>query len=92
MLKRCSTALFALWSAGMLAGADGGVTGYGRYPKLIDRPALGYVQMYEWNLFLSPLGGTIVGPSPRLRARPARSSRLRMLLFGSRDLRLAGWL
>ena len=31
-------------------------------------------------------------PSPRLRARPALSSRLRMLLFGSRDLRLAGWL
>ena len=70
MLKRCSTALFALWSAGMLAGADGGVTGYGRYPKLIDRPALGYVQMYEWNLFLLPLGGTIVGPSRRLGAPP----------------------
>ncbi len=70
MSKRCAAAVFTIWSAGVLMGADGSVTGYGRYPKLIDRPALGYLQMYEWNLFLSPLGGTIVGPSRRLGAPP----------------------
>ncbi len=75
MSKRYLCALGAVLVAGVLPAGDGSITGFARYPKLIDRPALGYIQMYEWNLFLSPLGGAIVGPSRRLGAPPNEPAR-----------------
>ncbi|MBN1422768.1 MAG: carboxypeptidase regulatory-like domain-containing protein [Planctomycetes bacterium] len=58
-----------------LAASEGVVTGHARYPKIVDKPALGYVEQYEWNLFLCPLGGGSIGPSRRLGAPPGEPAR-----------------
>lgn len=54
---------------------EGVVQGFGRYPKLINQPSRGYQQLYEWNLFMCPFGGTSVGPSRRLGAPPGEPAR-----------------
>ncbi len=73
--SRCIITLpFMFLSCICLAG-DGTVHGFGRYPQLVDQPSQGYQQLYEWNLFLSPLSGTTIGPSRRLGAPPGEPAR-----------------
>jgi hypothetical protein len=55
--------------------ADGTVTGHGRFERVKGRPALGYAELYESNLFLSPDGGGARGPSFRLGAPPGEAPR-----------------
>ncbi|MBI4605344.1 MAG: carboxypeptidase regulatory-like domain-containing protein [Planctomycetes bacterium] len=50
--------------------ASGTVTGHGRFERVKGRPGLGYIELYESNLFLCPDGGTTRGPSYRLGAPP----------------------
>ena len=42
------------------------ITGHGRYEKIKGKPAVGYVELYESDLFLSPPNNSYVGPSSRL--------------------------
>lgn len=62
-------------SVGAVALADGRVTGQARFERVKGRPARGYVELYESNLFLSPDGGTSRGPSFRLGAPPGEPPR-----------------
>jgi hypothetical protein len=55
--------------------ADGTITGHGRFERIKGRPAMGYVELYESNLFLSPDGGGPRGPSFRLGAPPGQAPR-----------------
>ena len=71
--------------AGLVAGwvlaapgavlADGTVTGRARFERIQGRPAMGHVELYESNLFLSPDGGGPLGPSFRLGAPPGQAPR-----------------
>ena len=72
-MLRCA-ALFILLASPLFAG-EGTVRGYGRYAKIFGRSSAGYIQLYEWNLFLSPFGGTVIGPSRRLGAPPGEPPR-----------------
>lgn len=49
------------------AWADGSVNGLGRFERIKGRPG-DYIQLYEWNLYLAPDGGTSIGQSRRLGA------------------------
>jgi len=53
--------------ASSLVLADGTVTGEGRFERIKGRPG-DYVELYEWDLYLSPDGGTTLGQSRRLGA------------------------
>ncbi len=48
------------------AWAVASINGHGRYEKIKGKPAMGYVELYEVNLFISPPNSSIVGPSRRL--------------------------
>ncbi len=48
--------------------ADGTVTGHGRFEKIKGKPHMGYAELYETNLFLSPYRSPPIGPSRRLGA------------------------
>jgi len=52
------------------ARSDGTVTGHGRFERIKGKPHMGYVELYESNLFLSPAASPPVGPSRRLGAPP----------------------
>ncbi len=56
--------------AGPYAAGDGVVRGQARYAALIDQPSRGYINLYEWNLFLTPFAGADTGVSRRLGAPP----------------------
>jgi hypothetical protein len=49
-----------------ISAFGGGVEGRGRFEKIKGRPNMGYIELYESNLFLSPAGSNTVGPSRRL--------------------------
>ena len=76
MLKRfsagCVTAVIALLAFEQCVRASGWVTGQGRFEKIAGSPAMGYVQLYEWDLFLSPADNSMVGPCRRLGAPPGQ--------------------
>jgi hypothetical protein len=76
MIKRlaagCVTAVIALLAFEQCVRASGWVTGRGRFEKIAGRPAMGYVQLYEWDLFLSPADNSIIGPCRRLGAPPGQ--------------------
>ena len=38
------------------ASANGTVTGHSRFEKVQGNPGLGYVELYEYKAFLSPVG------------------------------------
>lgn len=57
----CSAAL-----SSPMAWAAVSITGHGRYEKIKGKPGMGYVELYESNLFLSPPNSSYVGPSSRL--------------------------
>jgi len=57
------------------ASPTGTIRGYARYPRIVGNPASGYVELYEWNLFLCPVGGKGIGPSRRLGAPPGEPAR-----------------
>src|SRR6266480_3110614 len=64
------------WLVGCLllvtAAAQGGtVTGHGRFLKIAGNPAMGYSELYESDLFLSPANNSLMGPVRRLGAPPA---------------------
>ena len=65
--------LCACLSGGPALLADGIVTGRGRFEKVKGKPQLGYAELYESNLFLSPDGGFTRGPSFRLGAPPGQA-------------------
>jgi hypothetical protein len=44
----------------------GGIEGHGRFEKIKGKPQMGYMELYESNLYLSPAGSAPVGPSRRL--------------------------
>jgi hypothetical protein len=46
--------------------AVGNVSGHGRFERIKGKPHMGYVELYETNLFLSPAAQTPLGPSRRL--------------------------
>ncbi len=52
--------------------ANGTVAGRARFEKVKGRPQLGYIELYESNLFLCPDGGTTKGPSYRIGAPPGQ--------------------
>ena len=76
-----AVAVSAVVVAGIIVGAagslhaDGTITGRGRFERVRGRPALGHVELYESNLFLSPDGGGARGPSFRLGAPPGEAPR-----------------
>ena len=53
----------------------GWITGYGRFEKIAGNPAMGYKELYEWDLFLSPADNSMIGPSRRLGAPPGEVAR-----------------
>lgn len=57
---------FAAISSPATAWAAVSITGHGRYEKIKGKPGMGYVELYESNLFLSPSNSSFVGPSSRL--------------------------
>ncbi len=57
----CSAALSSPTAWGAVS-----ITGHGRYEKIKGKPAVGYVELYESDLFLSPPNSSYVGPSSRL--------------------------
>ncbi len=61
--------------AGMSAPtfAIGTVTGHGRFERIKGVPSMGYAELYESNLFLTPRDLPYVGPSRRLGAPPGQS-------------------
>jgi len=52
--------------------AGGSLTGHGRFERVKGQPQLGYVELYEWNLFVSPDAPGLVGPFRRLGAPPGQ--------------------
>lgn len=50
---------------GPVSGA-GSVIGHGRYERIKGKPGMGYAELYEANLFVSPPNSSTVGPSRRL--------------------------
>lgn len=48
----------------------GSITGHGRFEKIAGNPGMGYKELYEWDLWLSPSNDSMVGPSRRLGAPP----------------------
>ncbi|NLE59220.1 MAG: hypothetical protein GX616_12725 [Planctomycetes bacterium] len=64
----CALAVFAASSVVVQAG--GTVTGHGRVEKIKGQPQMGYLELYECDLFLSPLNSPPTGPSRRLGASP----------------------
>ena len=65
--------ILALLSQGQYAQASGSITGQGRFEKIAGVPSMGYVYLYEWDLFLSPSDNSIVGPCRRLGAPPGQN-------------------
>src|ERR1051325_11453532 len=53
------------------AAQAGTVTGHGRFLKIAGNPSMGYSELYESDLFLSPPNNTLMGPVRRLGAPPA---------------------
>ena len=45
--------------------ADGTVSGRCRFEKIKGRPSAGYIELYEWNIFLASDGGLVEGQSYR---------------------------
>jgi hypothetical protein len=58
----------AAFGWGGSAYAGGTVTGHARFEKIKGRPYMGYAELYESNLFLSPSVSPPTGPSRRLGA------------------------
>ncbi len=58
--------VIGLLLAAQSAPAAGGVHGHARFEKVKGNPVLGYQELYETNLFLSPADDSLVGPSRRL--------------------------
>ncbi|MBN2270695.1 MAG: carboxypeptidase regulatory-like domain-containing protein [Sedimentisphaerales bacterium] len=61
--------------ASSCAYCAGWVTGHGRFEKIAGKPAMGYKELYEWDLYLSPSDNSWVGPSRRLGAPPGEPAR-----------------
>ena len=61
--------------ASSCAYCAGWITGHGRFEKIAGNPAMGYKELYEWDLFLSPADNSMVGPSRRLGAPPGELPR-----------------
>lgn len=57
---------FVLAAMAPAAWAAGNVYGIARYEKIKGRPQLGYIELYETNLFFSPPNNSAIGPSRRL--------------------------
>lgn len=66
------TAIIAFLAIEQRVCASGWVTGQGRFEKIAGNPTMGYVQLYEWDLFLSPSDNSMVGPCRRLGAPPGQ--------------------
>ena len=56
-------------------GFSGTVTGHGRFEKIAGNPGMGYRELYEWDLFLSPSNDSMVGPSRQLGLPPGQPLR-----------------
>ncbi|MHC4744850.1 MAG: carboxypeptidase-like regulatory domain-containing protein, partial [Planctomycetota bacterium] len=54
------------------AYSAGSITGHGRFEKIAGNPAMGYKELYEWDLWLSPSNNSMMGPSRRLGAPPGQ--------------------
>src|SRR5256885_2502032 len=69
----CRRAGYALGALLIIhTSAHGGtVTGHGRFLKIAGNPAMGYSELYESDLFLSPPNNSLMGPVRRLGAPPA---------------------
>ncbi len=68
-------ALLALTWLGPWADAGGSVQGQARFEKIAGSPAAGHKLLYEWDLFVSPDHGEMVGPYRRLGAPPGQPPR-----------------
>jgi hypothetical protein len=55
------------------AAEAGTVTGHGRFLRIAGNPAMGYSELYESDLFLSPPNNSLMGPVRRLGAPPGQS-------------------
>ncbi len=63
--NRNRIAVLAVLLAGQPAWSAN-INGHGRFEKIKGKPHMGYVELYETNLFLSPATSFMVGPSRRL--------------------------
>ena len=73
-LSRIAVFSFAvLLIGGGHAYSAGSITGHGRFEKIAGNPAMGYKELYEWDLWLSPSDNSMVGPSRRLGAPPGQA-------------------
>ena len=71
-----SVAIVTLLTVALEQVASGGtLTGFGRFEKIAGNPGMGYKQLYEWDLFVSPSDDSMVGPSRRLGAPPGEVAR-----------------
>ncbi len=69
-----AAALTALLTA-QLALGSGAISGQGRFERIAGNPGGGYQHLYEWDLFVSPSGASLVGPCRRLGAPPGEPPR-----------------
>ena len=68
-----SGTILVLWATvGMNAARAGTISGHGRIERIAGNPSMGYKELYEWDLFLSPSDDSMVGPSRRLGAPPGQ--------------------
>ncbi|MHC4179610.1 MAG: carboxypeptidase-like regulatory domain-containing protein, partial [Planctomycetota bacterium] len=64
--------LLLLAAAGTQTAPAGTISGHGRFERIAGNPGMGYKELYEWDLFLSPSDNSTVGPSRRLGAPPGQ--------------------
>lgn len=62
----CWATLLTLLYPASAALANGNIAGHGRFERIKGQPQMGYVELYETNLFLSPPVSSAIGPSRRL--------------------------
>lgn len=65
--RLCITATCVLLFSGNLVLAAGTINGTGRFERIKGRPG-NYIELYEWNLYLSPDAGFTLGERRRLGA------------------------
>ncbi len=54
------------------ASGAGSITGRGRFEQIAGKPSMGYQELYEWDLFLSPSDDSMTGLFRRLGAPPGQ--------------------
>ncbi len=62
-LKAMTAVILLVATAPALAGR---LEGHGRFEKIKGKPNMGYLELYECNLYASPSGPVVTGPSRRL--------------------------